>query len=399
MNAAGTAVAEISKSLNSNSSPAKIPRPVLLLTINNGAGHTRAAEAIAAAWRLINREIPARIVEVSAFMSPVARFTHVSLYLWLVKNAPRVWEKIDDYQKRQTQTSPEWFYRRECRRLFELVKEIQPVAIVATEVGCGEIAALMKRDFRLKIPLAAVNVNYDADRAWIQPETDFYCLASDSAAADLEFFGARRGQIAAWGVPMQAEFATDFDRMEERRKVDEWLDLNSDAPLILVAGGGEGMGKIEAIVKQLLAMKNPAAIVVLAGKNEKLQRNCERLARDAKNLRVLGWTLRVPQLFHAADILISKLGNTFDEARACALPLIALLPPPGSERVQYQLLEKWETGCAVQTVEEAAQTVEKLLKNPRELTRMRENARAFGQTDAAEKLAQWLAGEIEKRDE
>ena len=64
--------------------------------------------------------------------------------------------------------------------------------------------------------------------------------------------------------------------------------------------------------------------------------------------------------------------------RACALPLIALLPPPGSERVQYQLLEKWETGCAVQTIEEAAQTVEKLLKNPRRLTRMRENARVFG---------------------
>ncbi len=396
MNVAGTATAGNLKTLNGDWSPAKAPRPVLFLTINNGAGHTRAAEALAAAWQSINREMPARVVEVSAFMSPLARFTHVSLYLWLLKNAPRVWGKIDDYQKRQTQTSPEWFYRRECRKLFELVKEIQPAAIVATEVGCAEIAALIKRDLRLKIPLAAVNVNYDADRAWIQPETDFYCLASDSSAADFEFFGARRGQIAAWGVPMQAEFTSEFDRIEERRKVNEWLDLNSDAPLVLVAGGGEGMGEIEEIVKKLTVLNTPAAIVVLAGKNEKLKRNCERLARNAKNLRVLGWTHRVPQLFHAADLLVSKLGNTFDEALACALPIVALQPPPGSERVQYQLLERWGTGRAVRTIEEAAQTVEKLLKNPHELAELRKNSEAFRQTNAAEKMVQWLAENIVK---
>lgn len=394
-----TATAEIPKSLNGDWSPAKAPRPVLFLTINNGAGHTRAAEAIAAAWQGINREIPARIIEVSAFMSPLARFTHVSAYLWLVKNAPRVWGKIDAYQKRRSSTSPEWFYRRECRKLFELAEKIQPAAIIATEVGCGEIAALIKRDLRLKIPLVAVNVNYDADRAWIQPETDFYCLASDSLVKNFELFGARRGRIAAWGVPMQAEFATNFNRTAERRKVDEWLELNSKVPLILVAGGGEGMGKIEEIVKELLVMNTPAAIVVLAGKNEKLKRNCERLARDAKNLRVLGWTRRIPQLFHAADILVSKLGNTFDEALACSLPMVALLPPPGSERTQYELLEQWGTGRAVRTIEEAAQTIEKLLKNPCELARLRKNSEAFRQTNAAEKLAQWLADNIVKRDE
>ncbi|HEY0427799.1 MAG TPA: glycosyltransferase [Pyrinomonadaceae bacterium] len=373
-------------------------RPVLLLTINNGAGHSRAAEAIAEAWSKNNPSIPARVVEVSGLMSPLARFTHVTAYLWLVKNFPALWDKIDRYQKRQTQTSPAWFYRRECRKLFKLAREIQPCAIVATEVGCCEIAALVKRDLQLKIPLVAVNVNYDADRAWIQPEIDFYCLAADSIVRDFVELGARSEQIAAWGVPMQAEFTTDFDRKKERWEVNKWLDLPSGLPLILVAGGGEGIGRIEEIVEELLHANRSAAIVVLAGKNEKLKRNCERLRKSSKHLRILGWTNQVPQLLHAADVLISKLGNTFDEACACGLPIIALPPPPGSERAQYELLEKLGIGCAVKTPAEAAQVAAELLKNRIDLERMRKNADEFARREAAANLALWIKEKL-RRDE
>lgn len=386
-------IAAEKKKINNATSGAA--RPVLLLAINNGAAHIRAAEAIAAAWRETSPKIPARVVDVSDFMSRKARFTHVSAYLWLVKNAPAVWEKIDAYQKRQTQTSPEWFYRRECRKLFDFVREIQPSAIIATEVGCGEIGALIKRDFRLKIPLVAVSLDYEADRAWIQPETDFYCLATDSVVKEFVENGANREQIAALGVPMRAEFDVDFDKNAERRKVNEQFDLQADAPLILVAGGGEGMGKIEAIVRELLKLNSLAAIVVLAGKNEKLKQSIERMAENSKNLRVLGWTDSISQLFRAADVLISKLGTTFDEAMACRLPIIALPPPPGAERTQFELLEKFAVGRCVKTPTEAAEAAESLLKNPAALERMRANAAKIARTNAAAKIALWLKEKIE----
>ena len=380
-----------------NNAPKNAARPILLLAINNGAAHIRAAEAIAAAWREINSEVPAQVLDVSDYMSRKARFTHVSAYLWLVKNFPALWNKIDAYQKRRTQTSPEWFYRRECRKLFDLVGKIKPVAIVATEVGCGEIGALIKRDLGLKIPLVAVSLDYDADRAWIQPETDFYCLASDSVVEEFVRHGANREQIAAWGVPMQTEFAADFDKKGEREKVNEWLALPSDAALILVAGGGEGMGKIKAVVKELLKLNSSAAIVVLAGKNEKLKRNCERLTENSKNLRVLGWTDSVSQLFRAADVLISKLGTTFDEAMACRLPIVALPPPPGAERTQFSLLEKLGVGRCVKTPSEAAETTENLLKNLVVLERMQTNAEALAKRAAAANVAVWVKEKIKTK--
>jgi len=39
---------------------------------------------------------------------------------------------------------------------------LRPRALVANEVGCCEIAALIKRDLQLKAPLIAVNDDLDA---------------------------------------------------------------------------------------------------------------------------------------------------------------------------------------------------------------------------------------------
>ena len=81
----------LEQELSEKISPAAAPRLILILTINNGAAHTRAAEAIARAWRKIDDEIPTRIVEVSAFMSRKARFTHVSaLFVARQKRARRL---------------------------------------------------------------------------------------------------------------------------------------------------------------------------------------------------------------------------------------------------------------------------------------------------------------------
>jgi processive 1,2-diacylglycerol beta-glucosyltransferase len=389
-----TAAVKISKEPKEQRAPFTAARPVLILTIANGAAHTRAAEAIGAAWRETNPKVPAWIVEVSEYMSRKARFTHVSLYLWLVRNAPAVWEKIDAYQKRQTKTSPEWFYRRECRKLFDFVRENEPSAIVATEVGCAEIAALVKKDLNLKIPLVAINLDYDADRAWIQPEVDLYCLATFLIKKDFLKLGADAEKIKIWGVPLNSEFRrlNDAERRSEREKAGGRLKLNPDKTTVLVSGGGEGLGKIEAIVKSLFQLKTQ--IVVLTGRNAKLKKACEKLAETRENLRVLGWTEEIPCLMQAADVLVSKLGLTFYEAMACGLPIVALEPPPGAERVQYNLLENYGVGRAVKTVEEMSKVVGELLNDKGLLPKMRTKTEFMGDVQAAAKLAAWLREKI-----
>lgn len=375
-------------------------RPVLILTIANGAGHIGVAEGLAAAIRAARPLTPVIVVDVAEYMSAVARFTHVTAYLWLVKHAPALWDRIDRYQKRQEHTSPEWYYRRGLRRLFELARRVRPCALIATEVGCCEIAALIKRDLAPCVPLVAVNADPDADLAWVQPEVDLYCFTSGEAGRELVSRGADAARVVSWGVPLRTGFEALREREAERAAVYEWLGLDAGLPLVIVAGGGEGIGRIEETAARLLKLDAPALqVVVLAGKNARLRTRCERLSANGSGarLRVMGWTDRVPQLMTAADVMVSKLGSMFNEALAVELPIVATEPPPGSERVQYRLLEEWGTGRAVRTTDEAVSEVARLLSTPRTLEAMRARAREMRRPDAASRIAQWLHEELKAR--
>jgi processive 1,2-diacylglycerol beta-glucosyltransferase len=370
-------------------------RPVLILTIANGAGHIRVAQGLAAAISRMTPNMPVLIADVADYMTPLVRFTHVTAYLWLVKHAPAIWDRIDRYQKQQPHTSPEWFYRRGCRKLFALAQALRPRALVATEVGCCEIAALIKRDLALNVPLVAVNDDFDADRAWVQPEVDLYCFVNEMCGERIIKHGAPRARVALWGAPLTNGFDVPREREQERAAVCRWLALDPQRPLLLIAGGSEGMGRIEETTARLLRLhESQPQLVVLAGRNKRLKARCERLARngDRDRLRVLGWTgpEQMPQLMAAADLMVSKLGSMFNEAIASMLPIVALEPPPGSERVQYRLLAEWQIGCPVRTLDEVSATVTDLLAHPQKLARMREQARAHRKLDAAERIARWL---------
>lgn len=372
----------------------KDANPVLIVTISNGAGHVRAAEGIAAAIQARDPRTPVLIADIADYMTLLGRFTHIRAYLWLVKHAPAVWDRIDRYQKKQTRTSPEWFYRRECHKLFEVAGQVRPRAIVATEVGCGEIAALIKRDLKLDVPLVAASNEPDVDRAWVQPEVDLYCFPLDRCEVELVQHGAPLERIRIWGPPLASGFELPRDRNQEREWVCSWLALDPKKPLLLVAGGSEGIGLIEETTSRLLGLERAPQVVVLSGRNQRLRARCQKLGDgpDGERLRVLSWTWpeHMPRLMVAADLMISKLGSMFYEAIATSLPIVALVPPPGSERLHYQLLEEWQIGRAVRTVDELSVTVAELLSDSQNLTAMREQAGRRRRVDAAVRIARWL---------
>lgn len=381
--------------VQSSGASAEDSRPVLILTIANGVGHIRVAEGLAAALRKAQPNLPVMVVDVADYMSRLTHFTHVATYLWLVKRAPAAWDRIDRYQKKQTHTSPEWYYRRGCRRLFELARSVRPRALVATEVGCCEIAALIKRDLALDVPLVAVNDDYDADRAWVQPEVDLYCSMTAELGHELISNGAPQDRVVAWGAPLPEGYEGSGTRRAERAEICQWLLLDPDLPVILIAGGGEGIGQIEETTERLLQITQPALqLVVLTGRNERLKARCERLAQNGSTgkWRVLGWTGpdHMPKLMRAADLMVSKLGSMFNEAIASGLPIIALEPPPGAERVQYRLLDEWKVGCAVRTLDEVVTEVKRLLSDQQSLMQMRARTHTHRTPDVSGRIARWL---------
>jgi processive 1,2-diacylglycerol beta-glucosyltransferase len=248
----------------------------------------------------------------------------------------------------------------------------------------------MKRDLALPFRLIAVNGEYDADRAWIQPEIDVYCMATTQVRDELYAHGAVGERLRVIGVPLAREFRRGTLRAEARMDVCRRLGLDANEPIILVSGGSEGLGGIDATVTRLLDIRDcRAGIIVLVGRNARLKAACEKIARERApaRVRVLGWTSDVAELMRAAELMVSKLGHTFDEALASGLPVVALEPPPGSERVQYSLLDTWGVGRAVHSLDEMAAVVGRLLADGTELEEMRQAAARRHTPDAAQHIA------------
>jgi processive 1,2-diacylglycerol beta-glucosyltransferase len=275
--------------------------------------------------------------------------------------------------------------------MFDALGRIAPSALVATEVGCLEIAALAARDLRLRIPVVAVNGEYDADRAWIQPEVALYSVADASVRDRFVAAGADPSRVRAWGVPVHAAFVTAFTRAAAKRAVCAAHRLDPARPLVLVAGGSEGLGDPVASARAVLAAHRPAQVLLLAGRSAEVRRRAASLEGEyADRVRVIGWTAAMPDLLAAADLLVSKLGHIFDEAIARQLPIVALPPPPGAEHVQWELLERWGVGRAVPNLPALAAEVDRLLGDADARAQLRDHATCRGRANAAREIARWL---------
>jgi processive 1,2-diacylglycerol beta-glucosyltransferase len=107
----------------------------------------------------------------------------------------------------------------------------------------------------------------------------------------------------------------------------------------------------------------------------------------------------MPKLMCAADLMASKLGGMFHEAIASELPMVALKPPPGSERVQHGLLDQWGIGCAARTVDEVVDSVTRLLAQPSELQRMRDNSCTRRKFGVSGRIAGWLVEKLDVQEQ
>jgi processive 1,2-diacylglycerol beta-glucosyltransferase len=213
----------------------------------------------------------------------------------------------------------------------------------------------------------------------------------DESAEYLARIGVPREKLRITGIPIDPAFAQALERTEARRK----RGLDADAPTILIAAGGYGVGPVEQLVRDILEMSRPWQIVAIAGKSEKVRKRLDDIARAAgrlpggtPRLHAIGFTTEMDQYMAAADLLVGKAGGlTTSEALARGLPMALIEPIPGQEERNADHL--LEAGAAIRcnNLPAAAWKISRLMDDPARLGRMREAARAMGRPAAAAEIA------------
>jgi len=370
----------------------KTLRRVLILSASSGAGHVRAAQALEKAFGA-RGDCAVEHVDALDYTSKLFQKIYNEAYIALVRRTPGLMGLLYDRADRP--------WRHLSRRLaldrlntgpmIRLLQRVQPDLCVATHFLPAEIIAWLKAKRKIRAQHVIVVTDFDVHAMWLCRTVDRYCVAVDEAAEYLARLGVPREALRVTGIPIDPVFAEPKNRREARRR----LGLDLDRTTLLVSAGGYGVGPIERLVADLLALGRPWQIVAVAGRAEQVRERLTVLARRAAKLRdaatrlhVVGFTDAMDEWMAAADLLVGKAGGlTVSEALARALPMAIIQPIPGQEeRNADHLLER---GAAIRcnNLPAAAWKIARLMDDPARLARMSVAARAMARPRAALEIA------------
>jgi processive 1,2-diacylglycerol beta-glucosyltransferase len=371
----------------------KVKPRVLLLSATSGAGHVRAAQALEKAFAE-RGDCAVEHVDALQYVSKLFRRVYDKTYIGMIRRAPELMGILYD------RTDQPWRHQRRrvaldrlnTSPMIRLLKRVQADLCVATHFLPAEIIAWLIAKKKLRARNAIVVTDYDVHAMWLCRTVDRYYVAIDEAAEYLARIGVPREKLRVTGIPIDPLFAAPVNRAEVRKH----LGLDADATIILIAAGGYGIGPVEQLVSDLLALGQPWQVVAIAGKSEKTKKRLEELGKKAGHLppgsprlSPVGFTTEMDKYMAAADLLVGKAGGlTTSEALARALPMALIEPIPGQEdRNADHLLE---AGAAIRcnNLPAAAWKIAGLLNDKARLAKMREAARGLGRPNAAATIAE-----------
>ncbi len=333
-------------------------------------------------------KVDIRNLDAIALSEPWFPWLYVKPYWWMLRYKRDAWRWLYEWRQRgqHRATAPRWVFRRGCVRVLRELQSFSPHLVVVTEIGAAEIAALGKREGWFSAPILAVLTDFQAEPPWVQPEIDFYCVATEQAKSQLVGWGISAHRVLISGIPIDPAFALPFERPEMVRS----LGLAPHRPVALLMAGGMGMAPLDRIAVELERCGMPLQVLAIAGHDGALKRRLQRLrGQIALDLLPFGWTDRVPELMAAADVLITKPGGlTVSEALASGLPMVLTHPIPGPEERNIRYLVQRHAAVHARRIEEISQLTAQLLTRPAKREEMARTARELSRPGAAHAIAQ-----------
>lgn len=368
---------------------------ILILTLSFGSGHIRAAQSVARelVCRMPDAEI--RLTDALEHCSLPFRAFYVWTYWWMIRRAPRLWKRFFEsrLKRRDEFTAPVWIWKKGCKRVFSEIKNFQPDAIIACEVGASEIAVIARRGNLTNAEIVNVITDFETEPIWVKPEICAFAVANETVKNQLQNWGADAEKIKICGIPLDES----FDKIYDAQKTREQFNLDA-RPIVLLMGGGMGPTRMSEVAARLLRDGSDFQIVALPAKDRKAKAELEKLQNSPTvSLRIVGWTNSIAKLMQAAAVLATKPGGlTLSEAAACSVPLVLFDSIPGPEETNARWFAGQGAGVQTRGSEETAFEILRLLGNQQERARLATNIKKLAQTGASEKICGVITEALER---
>jgi UDP-N-acetylglucosamine:LPS N-acetylglucosamine transferase len=374
---------------------------VQIVSSRVGGGHQSVAEALRQA--LVSLPEPDLHVWVDDLYLQHARFPATRFpwaYATITRRSPWLWRSIFNVTNRPP-SGPRFNWVGDVvggPSLRRLITERRPDAVVTVLPGTTGFVARSVMRSGVPANVEVVVTDWaDVHLGWASTFPAQYTVPTENAALTLTSVGIDAAAVDVRGFLVREQFARVERGSEARRAARDRLGLPHDRLLILAMVGAEGSPAALAHLRAVARTPLDANLLVVCGRNRRLYRRVERLARAHEVVNTLvpiGFVEQIADLMVASDVLLTKAGAvTLAEAFCCGLPVLAFDPLPGQEEgnVRY-VAERGAAELAASPAQLAALAVE-LRWSPARRAALAEQ----GRTLASPRAALETAGAIVRR--
>lgn len=316
-------------------------KKIVVLYASVGGGHFKAAEAIKNYIIEKHPECEVDMLDALKYTNKAIDKIIINSYVNMARYSPELWGDIYKLSAKQYSVAS---FSNSVQKLLSLklvkyFKEQKPDIIVSTHPFITEMCAILKKKEKITSKLNVVITDYASHKFWeLKPEyIDNYFVANNEMKFIMKSHGINEKKIHVTGIPIAPAFFKNYNKDE----IYSEFDLDKNKKTVLIFGGGEyGLSNIKNFYNGLLNVEENVQIVTIAGKRIKTQKMFEKLAKTSrKKVVVLGYTNKIPELMHIADLVVSKPGGlTTTEIINSHIPFAIINPIPGQEEENSNFL-------------------------------------------------------------
>ena len=361
----------------------------LFLFSDTGGGHRSAAEAISEALQLEYPDLPLEIEMIDILREyGTLLFKYAPNQYPYIMKAPLMWEAGYDIlnKPRRVRTISDALWPALRRSLHSLLTD-HPSDLIVSVHPLPNMAMLRAMGKKHRTYATVVTDMVSTHALWYEPKADLVIVPTQAAFDRGLELGMRPDRMEVIGMPVGDRFCQPVgDRAVHRAK----LNLPEGQPTILIVGGGEGMGPLEAVVRGISDANLNASLVVIAGRNQELRQQLETSAWNIP-VKVYGYVRNMPELMRAADILITKAGpGSISEGFLAGLPLILYHYLPGQEKGNVDYVVNNGAGIWAPSPGQIVEALKTWLGDPSVLQRFSEGSSHLARPDATRQIARRL---------
>jgi processive 1,2-diacylglycerol beta-glucosyltransferase len=375
---------------------AEIRRRIDIYTIDIGGGHIAPAQAIKEQFDILGyKDLDVRVVNLGITLR--ATFLRY-LYKFYWDKALRYPPLINAFYRGADNP----FLIKIADRILGIttlpkfvgyLEKEKPDIVVSTYFTFTHYLEMLKRVGQLEAVTVVLNPEpFDSHYIWFSPVFDWNMVFSKKSRDGIISKGISRQTVKQFQFPIKPSFSR---RTQSPAMLRGRLGLAKKPFTVLFFFGAEGVGPVKKFITVLIERGIALQAVVICGKNEKLKREIESLAKGktrSVQIQVRGYVTNLADYIAASDVVVGKSGpnQVFETLLQCRPIIISSFLANEKETTDWVIGNK--LGWLTRSPAHLATLLQRLEAHPEVLKRYRASIEAMKLRSGAPEICQFLAG-------